>query len=497
MLDHPDHDDRSGLAVEGPIRAPELDGAVAWLNVAAPLSLSGLRGKVVLLDFWTYGCINCIHGLPDLARLEAKYRNELVVIGIHAAKFDNERATENIRQVVARYGIEHPVANDAEFKIWGAYTVRAWPTQVLIDPAGYIVAGGSGEGKAEAFDRAIAAVIAVFDQRGELDRAPPSWRINPVAAPAGALAFPGKVLADPARDRLFIADSNHDRVLVTTRRGDPIATFGPASDDDAQVFSRPQGLSLSGDQLYVADTGNHRVRVVDLETARISTVAGTGRQARRGDDGGLAIETALSSPWDLAIRDHLLFVGMAGLHQIWIIDVERGLAFAYAGSGREARQDGSIDESAFAQPSGLALEGDALFVADSESNIIRSVALPPVNRVQTIAGGDLFDFGDRDGTGDAVRLQHPLGLAVADGVVYIADSYNHRIKRLDPSDGSVTTLAGTGEAGHRDGAAARASFYEPGGLSVAGQTLFVADTNNHAVRTVDLETLEVGTLHVA
>jgi DNA-binding beta-propeller fold protein YncE len=502
----------SGIEEEGPVRAPELAGAVDWLNVDAPLTLKALRGKVVLLDFWTYGCINCVHVLPDLKRLEAKYANELVVIGVHSAKFPNEKLTENLRRIVQRYDIHHPVANDAEMSVWRAYTVRAWPTQVLIDPAGYIVAGASGEGHAEQFDRAIAAVIQVFDERGELDRRPLDQFLQqqPLKGAASAantpLMFPGKVLADERGGRLFIADSNHHRVLIRAlaedgRVSEVIGSSEPGDENgafDGAAFRTPQGLALSADggTLFVADTGNHLIRAIDLNARTVKTAAGTGEQARGPSDGGAAATTAISSPWDLAMHGPLLFIAMAGIHQIWMLDTIRGLLWPYAGSGREARADGAVDDAGFAQPSGLTLAGGTMFVADSESNIIRAIELPPVNRVTTLAGGDLFDFGDKDGTGDAVRFQHPLGVAYHDGAVYIADTYNHRIKRLDPRTGRVATYAGTGRPGHQDGPVAKAQFYEPGGLTVAGEHLYVADTNNHAVRAINLRTHDVITLAI-
>jgi sugar lactone lactonase YvrE len=206
--------------------------------------------------------------------------------------------------------------------------------------------------------------------------------------------------------------------------------------------------------------------------------------------------TSLSSPWDLRVTPGLLFVAMAGTHQIWMIDLERKLALPYAGSGREARLDGNVDEAAFAQPSGLALVDSTLYVADSESNIIRAIALPPENRVRTLAGGDLFEFGDRDGRGDRVRLQHPLGIAAAGARLFIADTYNHKIKTLKPETGDVRTFAGTGSEGAADGRAAAASFYEPGGIAATADALYVADTNNHAVRRIDLVTGAVNTLQL-
>jgi DNA-binding beta-propeller fold protein YncE len=506
----------SGIEEEGPVRAPELAGAVDWLNVDAPLTLKALRGKVVLLDFWTYGCINCVHVLPDLKRLEAKYANELVVIGVHSAKFPNEKVTENLRRIVQRYDIHHPVANDAEMSVWRAYTVRAWPTQVLIDPSGYIVGAASGEGHGEQFDRAIAAVIQVFEERGELDRRPldqllreGSQKADAVAATAtanGPLMFPGKVLADEAGGRLFIADSNHHRVLIcaltdgarvldVVGAGEPGSANGSFEDS---TFYTPQGLALSADggTLFVADTGNHLIRAIDLRGRTVKTAAGSGLKARGPSDGGAAASTSLTSPWDLVMHGPLLFIAMAGAHQIWMLDTMRGLIWPYAGSGREARVDGAVDDAAFAQPSGLTILDKTMIVADSESNIIRAIELPPVNRVTTLAGGDLFDFGDTDGVGDTARFQHPLGVAHHDNAIYIADTYNHRIKRLDPRTRRVTSFAGTGRPGHQDGVVGKAQFYEPAGLTVAGDRLYVADTNNHAIRVINLVTATVTTLDV-
>ena len=489
------------------IHAPELAGAVEWLNVPHPLTLKkDLRGKIVLLDFWTYGCINCMHVLPDLKRLEHKYREELVVVGIHSAKFTNERKSDNIRRIITRYEIEHPVANDADFKIWRAYGVRAWPTLVLIDPAGYVVATASGEGKFDAFDQAIAAVRMVFDERGELDRRPIPLVLEGIGQTDRLLRFPGKLTIDSASDRLFVADSNHNRILVVSPTGVLQEQIGSGqvgsvdgSFDNAQ-FYRPQGLcyDASRDTLFVADIENHLVRAAHLGARTVSTVAGTGKQAAWIGDGGAARQTALNSPWDLALLEReagpLLLVAMAGSHQIWMIDLERSLAFRYAGSGREARVDGAVDDAAFAQPSGLALDGRSLFVADAESNIIRKIDLPPSNEVTTLAGGDLFDCGDTDGRGDAVRLQHPLGIATLDGLLYIADTYNHKIKVLDPRTRKVTTVAGSGAMGSADGPLKSATFHEPGGIAAAAGKLYVADTNNHAIRRIDLDVGQVGTV---
>src|SRR5687768_5568127 len=208
------------------VRAPEISGGRGWLNIDKPLSLAALKGKVVLLDFWTYGCINCIHIIPDLKKLEEKYARQLVVIGVHSAKFENEKDTENIRRIIMRYEIEHPVYNDAEYKVWESYAVRAWPTQVLIDPAGYVIGAVSGEGNYEIIDQAIAKAVAEFRKRGELNETPLKLTLERAKVGDLPLAFPGKLLADGKTDRLFIADSNHNRIVVTKLDGTLVETIG-------------------------------------------------------------------------------------------------------------------------------------------------------------------------------------------------------------------------------------------------------------------------------
>jgi len=481
------------------IRAPELSGGRGWLNTDRPLSLAALKGKVVLLDFWTYGCINCMHIIPDLKRLEAKYPNELVVIGVHSAKFKNEKETENIRRIILRYELEHPVYNDSEFSVWQSYGVRAWPTQVLIDPAGYAIGAVSGEGNYEVIDEAIAKTVAEFRKKGELNEEPLKLVLERAKVGDLPLAFPGKVLADERNDRLFIADSNHNRIVITKLDGTLVETIGTgerAAVDgpfEKATFYRPQGMALDGDTLYIADTENHLIRKVNLKARTVETIAGTGRQSTEYFKEGPGRSVGLNSPWDLQLAGRTLYIAMAGPHQIWKLDLDMDQISTFAGSGREARIDGALLKSGFAQPSGITTDGKSLYVADSESNIIRQIDLAK-GQVDTLVGGDLFEFGDVDATGDEVRLQHPLGVISVGDKVLIADTYNHKIKELDPQKKKVTTLFGTGKPGQADGTSA--SFYEPGGLSVANGKLYVADTNNHAIRVIDLKTRETRTLRV-
>lgn len=499
---------RSFAGTEPAPAFPPLD----WLNTERPLTLKDLRGKVVVLDFWTYGCINCMHVIPDLKRLEAKYPDELVVIGVHAAKFEHERETENIRRIVLRYELEHPVVNDGDFTVWRTYGVRAWPTLVIIDPAGNVVGKQSGEGIYELFDQVIGSLIAEFDAQGLIDRTPLDLTLEregepPSAvegAPGAVLSFPGKVLADGAGQRLFVADSNHNRVLVAHLETYEVQQViggvesGFADGDFASArFYHPQGMALSADgrTLYVADTENHAIRAVDLVSETARTIAGTGQQTRTyPGQRGRGTEVALNSPWDLELLGHKLYVAMAGSHQLWRMDLSSGVIGPWAGSGREGINGGGLTSATLAQPSGLATDGEWMYFADSEASAIRAAGLDVDGRVRRLVGTGLFEFGDLDGVGDRARLQHPLGVAYnpADGLLYVADTYNGKIKTVDPTDRRVRTLVGGEEDGWRDGA--DALFYEPGGLDVIDGLLYVADTNNHAVRVVDLATRETSTV---
>lgn len=480
-------------------RAPEFASGLSWLNTNQPLSIAALKGKVVLLDFWTYGCINCIHIIPDLKRLEAKYQNQLVIIGVHSAKFDNEGETANIRKIILRYDLEHPVVNDADFKIWNSYNISAYPGLVLINAEGFIVEKWFGEGQFDEIDSLVGESVKDARQKGLLKEQPLKFLLEKSKVGDLPLAFPGKILADEKSKRLFISDSNHNRIVITDFSGKLLETIGSASAALADgnfasaSFNRPQGLALDGNFLYVADTENHAVRRIDLVKKTVETLSGDGKQAAWRSTGGNAKTSELSSPWDLVKVGNALYIAMAGMHQIWKLDFDNQTVGPFAGTGAEARLDGKLDASSFGQPSGITTDGKNLYVSDSETNIIREIDLRK-QTVETLAGGDLFVFGDADGTGDGVRLQHPLGVTVYNGNVLIADTYNHKIKTLNPGNKMVKTIFGTDDSGQADGT--KPSFYEPAGLSVADGKLFVADTNNQAIRVVDLKTKQTATLKI-
>jgi len=486
------------------LTAPEFDGGVEWVNTAGPVKLADLRGRFVLLDFWTYCCINCMHVLPELKKLEHVYPEELVVIGVHSAKFDGEKDSQNIREAALRYEIEHAVVNDAEMRIWRAYGARSWPTLVLIDPAGDVVWAASGERTFDDLKALLDRGLPYYREQGLLKPAPRLQVLTDAGRPATPLRFPGKVLAGPAGGRLFIADSNHNRIVVAGLDGRLQSVIGSGAIGradgpfDQASFNHPQGMAVIGDALYVADTENHLLRKVDLAKASVTTIAGTGEKGDAWPQRAAPNATPLASPWALWPHDGALYIAMAGPHQIWRMPLDESDIGPYAGNGREAIDDGPLlpqrpydpSYASFAQPSGLASDGRWLFIADSEGSIIRTVPFDPNGETASLVGptgATLFDFGDVDGVGDTVRLQHPLGVAWHDGKLYVADTYNNKIKVVDVARRECRTLAGTGQPGDADAAdGAQASFNEPSGLAAAAGKLYVADTNNHRIRVVEL-----------
>jgi len=423
-----------------------------WFN-SPPLSWERhLLGKVVLLDFWTFCCINCMHTLPDVARLLAKYEGRpLAAVGVHSAKFSYEKVGDHVREAMIRYGVHHPVVNDPEMILWKRLGVRAWPTLALFDPAGQLVQLYSGEGRADEIDREIARLLDQWPAE-ELSKAP--LPLKGEQPSQNELLYPGKVIHHPTDDLLFVSDTGHHQIVVQTPEGEILRRLEVG-------FHLPQGLAYRANKLYVADTGNHRLAVIDLESGEAATLA-----------------EGLRSPWDLELVGHCLYIAMAGSHQIWIYDLLTGRAKPYSGSGAELHLNSSHpNRTGWAQPSGLTYGNGLLYIADSESSAIR--ALDPVTKSsKTIAGGDpsqphnLFIFGDRDGVGDEVRFQHPLGVAWHEQKrrLIVADSYNNKLKWVDPVTGSVETFLG--------------GFAEPGGVAVSpdGRRIFVADTNRCRIR---------------
>jgi len=435
-----------------------------------------------------------------LRKLEKKYANELTVIGVHSAKFPNEKETYNVEKAVRRYQLEHPVINDGQFQVWQQYSCRAWPTLMFIDPQGNVIGKHEGEMSFEAFDGLIGQMVAEFDSEGTLKRQlMTSTYVRPEDT---ALSFPGKVLADGPGDRLFIADTNHNRIVVTSLDGAVRRVIGSGEEEltdgslAESAFNHPQGIALEGETLYVADTGNHAIRRVDLAAGTVETIAGTGEQGHSREGRRPARSMELCSPFDLLEHQGTLYIAMAGIHQLWSMDLADGMIGPFAGTGGEAITDGLLAKAELAQPCGITTDGVKLFFADSETSSVRSADIDPAGKVRTIVGLNLFVFGDKDGSDHNVRLQHPIGITHHDGVLYITDTYNHKVKRVLPAMRSAFTVLGNGAAGHVDGAAEQAQFSEPSGISFANGKMYIADTNNHAIRVAGIESGVVSTLEI-
>ncbi|MFD8912001.1 thioredoxin-like domain-containing protein [Streptomyces sp. NPDC059575] len=453
------------------VRAPELIGKGGWLNTGdQPYTLADLRGRIVVLDFWTFCCINCLHVLDELRELEERHRDTVVIIGVHSPKFVHEAEHQAVVDAVERYGVEHPVLDDPELATWKQYAVRAWPTLVVIDPEGYVVAQHAGEGHAHAIEKLVEELEAEHEAKGTLRRGDGPY-VAPEPEPT-VLRFPGKALLLPSGNFL-VSDTTRHQLVELEQDGESVVRRigsgdrGLADGGAGQAsFNEPQGLALLDDgAVVVADTVNHALRRLDLATGEVTTLAGTGKQWMQGNPtSGPARETALSSPWDVAVFGGKVWIAMAGVHQLWTYDPQAGTVEVAAGTTNEGLVDGPGTEAWFAQPSGLAATEDRLWLADSENSALRWVDLD--GHIHTAVGTGLFDFGHRDGAAEQALFQHPLGVtALPDGSVAVADTYNHALRRYDPATGEVTTLA--------------IDLREPSDAVLVGEDIVVVESARH------------------
>lgn len=473
------------------VRAPELVGRNGWLNTGdKQLSLAELRGRFVLLDFWTFCCINCLHVVDELRPLEEQYGDVLTIIGVHSPKFEHEAEHAAVTAAVERYGVHHPVIDDPDLTTWQNYAVRAWPTLSLVDPEGYVVAQFSGEGHAHALAAILDELIPAHEAKGTLRRGDSPY-VPPEPEPT-TLRFPGKVIALPGGTFLVSDSGNHSLVELADDLETVVRRIGTGErgrvdgGPDEARFSEPQGLALvppelrirTGYDVLVTDTVNHVLRGVRLADGQVTTVAGSGKQWMQGDaDGSRVIaglrSISLSSPWDVvwSPADMTFVIAMAGIHQLWEFDPLEEKIEPFAGTTNEGLVDGTLREAWFAQSSGLTVTADrTVWVADSETSSLRSIR---DGVVETAIGAGLFDFGFRDGPAGQAMLQHPLGVtALPDGSVAVSDTYNNAVRRYDPATGEVGTLA-TG-------------LREPSGAVVDGEYLVVVESAAHRLTRIPL-----------
>lgn len=474
----------------GLVRAPEIDRAgFQWFNVERPLSLRSVRGRIVILDFWTFCCVNCMHVLPALRRVEEAFPHEVVVIGVHSPKFPAERDAANLRHAIARYEVRHPVVHDPALTLWKEYAVRAWPTLVLISPDGHVIGQLAGEPDPDLLLRGVGDMVHTFFRRGEITPGTLPLAYQPLP-PSGRLRFPGKIKPLPGSDlaRWAVADAGHHQVLLLGDDGTEVARIGSGEAGFADgpaaeaAFCAPQGVAATKAAVYVADTGNHALRRVDRRDGRVRTIAGLGCRGMPLTEEADGLRTPLASPWDVAVfRDRLVFAN-AGTHQLATFDPVTGRVAPLAGTGAESLVDGPATEAVLAQPSGLAADsGHALlYFVDSETSSVRRLTLAGTPVVETLVGSGLFAFGDADGPFAEAQLQHPLGLACVEGGLVVADSYNHCLRFLDLAARTVTTLGP--DAACEQAAAGCHGLSEPAGVWRAGpHRLLISDTNNHRI----------------
>lgn len=458
------------------LRAPELRGR-RWLNTGGEeLSLVGLRGRIVVLDFWTFCCVNCLHVLDELRPLEQEFADSLVIIGVHSPKFEHEGRPEAVEAAVERYAVHHPVLDDPDLVTWDAYTARAWPTLVVIDPEGYIVGQMSGEGHGPGIASLVRELISEHSARGTLRQGDSPY--VPPSSDSTQFRFPGKAVSLGDGGFVVSDTAHHQIVLLESDLRTERARFG-----GPEVFEEPQGVCVLpsdaaerlGYDLLVADTVNHRIASIRLSDGRIRTEAGTGEQLRERSGGGAAHKQPLSSPWDIVWWLDRAVIAMAGTHQLWALHLatepENNTVAVLAGTSAEGLRDGAADEAWLAQPSGLAVSasGDRVWIADSETSALRSIVVDDNGfRLETHIGQGLFDFGFVDGVRSQARMQHPLGVAeAADGTVLVADTYNGAIRRFDP----VTQVLSTALTG----------LSEPSDVLLLDDGLIVVESSAHRV----------------
>ncbi|HJW18936.1 MAG TPA: thioredoxin-like domain-containing protein, partial [Candidatus Nitrosotalea sp.] len=438
-----------------------------------------------------------------LAELEEKYKDMPVVfIGVHSAKFFNEQDMKNIEQAVARYEISHPVLVDKKMTVWSKFGISGWPTIAIIDPNGILVYRQSGEGQKEMVEDTIDVLLEKHAKSHTLARDPIKI-LKTIKKSNTVLSFPGKISI--SKDRIAISDSNHNRVIVTDLSGKILHTIGSGKIglvdgkfSDATFF-RPQGVSWKDDFIFVADTENHALRKIDLQNNQVTTLVGTGKQGPWRSPGGKGKDITISSPWDVAVKDNLIFIAMAGNHQIWTYDVNTEITKPFAGNGQEDIIDGNRMQAQLAQPSGIFIHGNIVYFVDSETSSVREIDLK-TEYVRTIVGHGLFAFGHKDGKAGEALFQHPLGLCATANKIFVADTYNSSIRVIDQDDDSVKTLIGKQGMSTicrlDDPSCDTLGLYEPSDVKLYQDRLYIADTNNHLIRTYDLTTNILSTLDI-
>ena len=469
---------------------------INWLNTKKNISLSDLKGKFVLIQFLSFSSINSLHAISDLKKIETKYSKELQIIAVHSGKFPTQKNFENIRQAVLKFDITYPVALDKDFSIWNSYGINSWPTHILINPVGEIIGKLSGEGISQSLEEIIPDLIKEFDSQKKLNRNTVTLlSLEKDKLAETVLSFPSKVILNESGTELYISDTNHHRILhIDIQRKKILDIIGSNEIGNENgffseaKFNRPNGIFLKEQLLYIADTDNHCIRVADLRTKKVSTLAGTGKQSTSLNLSGKGNQVSLNSPFDLTEYKNKLYISMLGSHQLWTLDLKTLEAELYAGSGRENLEDGKLLNATLSQPMGITKDHIRLYFLDSNTSSLRSADLKPEGTIKTLIGKGLFESGDIDGKYPEASLQFPVGIFQNERKIFIADTLNHKIKSYDIDTKELKTLAGTDTSGFLNSNANESSFNEPSSIAKQNHLIYIADTNNHSIRILDLKT---------
>jgi thiol-disulfide isomerase/thioredoxin len=464
-----------------------------WLNVSRPLEIADLKDRIILVDFWTYACVNCIQALPEIKKLEEQFGSKLVVIGVHSGKFSNEKDSSEIKKAILKHDITHPVINDADFRIWNSFKANSWPTFILINPNGRIVKTYFGEYGATKIKKDVKKLISKFKyqlNRDPLPLMPEKYNIigNVLNFPtklAYAANFSYKLRQLPV---IFIANTSQHNIVVSSLTGDIITKIGSGKEGledgsfDAASFNSPQGLLYDSGKLYVADTGNHALRVIDFKEAKVTTLLGSGQRGQIVEDKIVEGKNLdLASPTDIEFFPDKKNIAIAnsGTHQILSYSLDKKIVSTLAGNGAEGIDDGKYPDNSLAQTADMSVSGGKLYFVDSESSSLR--ALDKSGNVKTLIGKGLFDFGHKNGNKSEAQMQHPLGLLVDDTGAYISDSFNHAIRKYNFSSAQISDLVGGKTKGEKLGAKSSAEFDEPAGIISVFDSFYIADSNNNRI----------------
>jgi DNA-binding beta-propeller fold protein YncE len=462
---------------------PTLPASLQWLNAAEPPALAR-RGRLTALAFVNAGSTWSMQRLLDLQALSARHPRHLRILGVHMPRFDHERDGRRVLKRIQRHGVRVPVAVDPDWASWQQLGLRAWPTVLLLDGEGKVIARVEGDGASAEIEGSLQAFVdAAPQESGEDDPAVPVHRDQD-----SQLRFPiGLAVND---QYLYVADSGRHRVLECTHAGRIVRQFGTGDEGFVDggaglgAFRRPHGLALLREMLYVADTGNHAIRRINLRSGDIDTLCGSGRRgaAKEGpvqDPRSVSLDT----PRAVAVTADQLHIALAGENRIWSFELGRAHLTFRAGSGELAVRDGIGAMAAFAQPVALAGVMQKLYVCDSAGSAVRAMQLRE-NSVQTLVGQGAWEFGHADGARAIAQMQEPQAIALDPDapLLWIADTGNDRLRSLRLGGGELTSYL------------LPQPLHGPAGLAVGAGAVWIADTDAHAVLRVEPK---VGTmLHV-